>query len=81
MLPRWRAAELVAGQQHRHALRQEQRRQQIADLPLAQLDHLRIVGRSFDAAVPAQVVVVTVAVVFEIRFVVLLVRTQWRRTA
>ena len=52
-----RVAELVAGEQHRHAWREQQRRQEVALLPLAQLDDRRIVGRPFDAAVPAVVVV------------------------
>ena len=48
-----RAAELVAGKQHRRALRQQQRREEIALLALAQRDDLGIVGRAFGAAVPA----------------------------
>ena len=47
-----RAPDLVAAEQHRHALREQQRREQVALLPRAQRDDLRIVGRALDAAVP-----------------------------
>ena len=68
-----RAAELVAAEDHRHALRQQQRRQQVALLTGAQLVDLGIVGRSLGAAVPAAVVALAVAVVLAVRLVVLLV--------
>src|SRR6185503_6048251 len=51
-----RPAELVAVADHRHALRQQHRRQEVALLPFPQRLDLRILGRSFNAAVPAQVV-------------------------
>ena len=47
--------------------------QEILHLPVAQLLHRRIIGRTFDAAVPASVVVGSVAVVFAVGLVVLLV--------
>ena len=48
-----RAIQLVARQQHRHALREEQRGQHVAHLAAAQRDDAPVVGRTFDAAVPA----------------------------
>ena len=68
-----RARELVAAEQHRHALREEQRREEVPLLPRAQRVDVRIVGRPFDAAVPRAVVVGAVAVVLAVRVVVLLV--------
>ena len=67
------SADFIAGEQHRHALRQQQGGQQIAFLAPAQRVHLGIVGRALDAAVPAQVVVVAVAVVLAVGLVVFLV--------
>ena len=53
-----RAAELVAGEQHRHALRAEQQRAaRFARLARAQRADRRVVGRALGAAVPAEVVV------------------------
>src|SRR6185437_11781469 len=66
-------AELIAGQQHRRPLRQDQRRQHIADLPLPQSIDRGIVARAFLAAIPGAVVGVAVRVVLAIRLVVLLV--------
>jgi hypothetical protein len=68
-----RAAHLVAHEQHRHALREKQRREQVALLPLAELQDLRIVGLAFGAAVPRAVVALAVAVLFAVHLVVLLV--------
>ncbi len=68
-----RAADLVAAEQHRHALRQQQRGQQVALLACPQREHLGVVGRSLDAAVPRAVVVLAVAVVLAVGLVVLLV--------
>src|SRR5260370_20959788 len=64
-----RAPEFVAGLQHGHALRKEQRRQYIAQLPLSQLDDGGIVRKALDSAIPAQIVVVTIGVGIEIGFV------------
>ena len=60
-------------QNHRHALREQQRRQKIPLLPFAQFDDLRIVCRAFRAAVPGVIVVRAVAVVFAVRLIVLIV--------
>src|SRR5258708_28179695 len=64
-----RAPEFVAGLQHGHALRKEQRRQYVAQLPLSQLDDGGIVRKALDSAIPAQIVVVTIGVGIEIGFV------------
>ncbi len=66
-------ADLVAGEQHRHPQRQEQRGEQVAFLLVAQADDRRIISRSFDPAIPAEVRLVTVAVVLAIGLVVLVV--------
>ena len=66
-------AEFVAGGQHRRALRQQQCGQQGALQARAQRLHLGVVGRAFDAAVPAEVVAVAVAVVLAVGLVVALV--------
>src|SRR5260221_380835 len=46
------SAELVTGQQHRDALGEEQRHEEVPDLPFPQRVDLRVVGRPFGAAVP-----------------------------
>ena len=51
----------------------KQRREQVALLARAQRADLRVVGRPFDAAVPAAVVVLAVAVVLAVGLVVLVV--------
>src|SRR5207248_6270908 len=68
-----RAAELVAAEQHRDALREEQRGEEVPLLARAEHTHLRVVRRPLDAAVPRAVVVGAVAVLLEVRLVVLLV--------
>ena len=68
-----RAAHLVAHQQHRRAERQQVDRQQVARLAAAQGEHVGVVGGALGAAVPAQVVVGAVAVVFAVGLVVLAV--------
>ena len=67
------APELVAREQHRRALRQQQGGEEVAPLARAQLEDRRVVGRALDAAVPGQVVVVAVAVVLAVGLVVLVV--------
>lgn len=56
------AAHLVAGDQHRHARRQQERGQQIAQLAVAQCGDVRVVGLALGTAVPGPVVVGAVAV-------------------
>jgi hypothetical protein len=46
------AAELVAAEQHRRALGEQQRGEEVALLARAQREDLRVVGRTLDAAVP-----------------------------
>src|SRR5262249_8972083 len=66
-----RPPQLVAAQQHRPSRGEEERGQEVAHLPLAQRDDLRIVGRALDAVVPAAVVVASVPVLLAVRLVVL----------
>src|SRR5690606_8951577 len=54
---------LVAGEQHRGAVRQQQGGEEIALLTFAQNFYLRVVGRTLRAAVPAVVFVGAVGVV------------------
>src|SRR3546814_13129259 len=58
-----RPAELVASDQHRPALREQQRRHHVALLPHPQNVDFRVFGRTLVAAVPAYVVVASVPVV------------------
>ena len=67
------AAELVAVQQHRRALAEQQRGQEVALGPRAQRQDLRVVGRSLDAVVGRAVVALAVVVVLAVGLVVLLV--------
>ena len=67
------AAVLVAHQDHRHALADDEDRHREAAHPVAQGEDRGIVGRTLDAAIPRAVVVVAVAVVLAVRLVVLLV--------
>ncbi|MGC3974445.1 MAG: hypothetical protein QM771_08710 [Nitrospira sp.] len=53
VVPLLGAADLISPTQHRHALRKQQRRQHIPFLSEAQLAHGRIVGGTFNAAIPA----------------------------
>jgi hypothetical protein len=54
-------------------VREQQRGEEIAHLPVAQGVDFRVVGRAFDAVVPRQVVVAAVLIVFVVGFVVLVV--------
>ena len=67
------AAALVAEEEHRHALAQQQRGQQVLDLPQADGFDAAACGGAFDAVVVAEVVVVAVAVPLAVGLVVLLV--------
>ena len=73
VVPELRAPQLVSVADHRHALREQQRREEIALLALAQGPDVRILGRTLDAAVPAQIVVLAVPVVLAVLLVVLVV--------
>ena len=67
------AAHLIAGSQHRRALRQQQRGQQGPFQACAGAVDVRVVCRAFLPGIPAVVVVVAVAVVLAVGLVVLLV--------
>ena len=62
--------EFITSDQHRYALRQHQCRQHIFDLTLPHFVNDRLVGWAFDAKVIAEIIVVTVAVVFTISQIV-----------
>ncbi len=66
-------AELIARQQHRRPLRQQQRGQQIAHLPRTQRKDRRIIGVSLHAVVAGEVVRVAVTVVLAVGLVVAIV--------
>ncbi len=72
-MPCLRATDLVAAQDHRHALGKQQRGQEVALLTLAQGQHRRVVCRAFGAAVPGSIVRLAVAVVVAVGLVVLVV--------
>src|SRR6266576_2154744 len=67
------AADLIPMGDHRHALGQQQRREEITLLARPQCAYLGIVGWSFVPAVPRPVVALAVPVVFAVGLVVLLV--------
>src|SRR5262249_38805749 len=73
VVPALGARYLVAAQDHRNALRQQQRREEIPALPRPAVEDSGIVGRPFRAAVPRAVVALAVAVLLPIGLVVLLV--------
>ncbi len=66
-----RVPELVAGEQHRCARRQQQRREHRPDVPVAGGEDLRIVGRPFDPVVHRLVVVRPVPALLTVLVVVL----------
>ena len=66
-----RAAQLVAVREHRDALREGERREQIALHARAQRQHRRVVARALDARVRAPVGVRAVAILLAVGFVVL----------
>src|SRR5581483_10010793 len=68
-----RAAHLVAAEQHRYALGKEERRQEVALLAGAAVQHVGVVGRALDATVPRAVEALAVVVVLAVGLVVLLV--------
>src|SRR5205085_2396604 len=68
-----RVTKFVTGEQHRYTERQQQRREQVALLLVAQADDRGIVCWSLDPAIPAEIRVVPVAVLFTVGLVVLFV--------
>src|SRR5207245_4841749 len=73
VVPLLRATDFVAGQQHRDALREQQRREEVPLLACSQAVDRRIVRRSLDTTVPGAIVGLTVLIVLAVRFVVLVV--------
>ena len=67
------APHLVSHQQHRRAGRQQGQAKGVLDLAIAQPFDLGIGRRTFDAAVPAEIMVASITVSFAIRLVVLVV--------
>jgi hypothetical protein len=65
-----RASELITGKQHRHALREQKRRQDVADLPVAELDNFTIVSWTLGPAIPGSVARVAILVVFAVGLIV-----------
>src|SRR5437764_1302882 len=63
VVPPLAAAHLVAAQEHRHTLGQEDRGQEVALLAAAQRPDLRVVGRALGTAIPGPVVALAVVVV------------------
>src|SRR5882757_6747047 len=68
-----RVADLVAGEDQRRALRQQQAGELVLSEPAAQHEDVGIVGRALVAAIIAVVVVGAVAIFFAVRLVVLFV--------
>ena len=68
-----RASEFVARANHRGALREQEGREKVSHLSLAQRLDFRVFGWAFDAAVPRAIVRMAVAVVLAVRLVVLVV--------
>src|SRR6476660_4458516 len=70
------AQHLVAGEQHRDTLAQEQQGDGVARALPAELEYRGIVGLALHTRVPAEVVVAPIAVVLGVRLVVLAVGAQ-----
>ena len=64
---------LISAAEHRHALGKKQCREKIAALPVAQHVNLRLIGRTFDAAIPRLIIIVAVAVFVVVQLVVFFV--------
>src|SRR5262245_14386289 len=63
-------AELIAGEEHRYPLRQQQGGHEVARLLPTQGLHGRLIRRTLNATVPAIVVIGSILVVLAIRFIV-----------
>src|SRR5579884_3555763 len=61
--------DFVACQQHRHSSREQENRHKILDLTFAQRLNSRIVNLSFNTTIPAQIVIVAIAVLLAVEFV------------
>src|SRR5205085_1737716 len=71
-----RTRDLVPVRNHRHALGERQRCDEVAHGTVARVEDGRVVGRAFDAPVPADVVVIAVLIVLAVGLVVLLLVTD-----
>src|SRR4029077_16862036 len=69
-------APLISAAEHGHALGKKQCRQKIAALSVAQHVNLRVIGRTFHAAIPRLIIVVAVAVFVVVQLVVFFVVTD-----
>src|SRR4029453_10039644 len=70
------ATPLISAAEQRHALGKKQCREKIAALPVAQHVKLRVIGRTFGAAIPRLIIVVAVAVRVAVQLVVFFVITD-----
>src|SRR2546428_10985223 len=73
VVPALRASNLVAAKQHRHTLRQKQRREEVALLTRTPRLDLWIVSATFRTQIPRSVVALAIAILFTVRVVVLFV--------
>src|SRR6185437_1511926 len=62
-------ADLIAGEDHRHALREKEGGKEVATLLLAQANYILVVGWAFGTAIPRDVIVRSVVVVFAVSFI------------
>src|SRR4051794_11652016 len=63
----------ISAAEYRHPLGKKQCGEKIAALPVAQIINLRIIARTFNAAIPRLIIVIAVAIFVVVQFVVLFV--------
>src|SRR5580765_5516271 len=63
----------IPAAEHRHPLGKKQCREKIAALPIAQFVNLRVIGRTFKAAIPRLIIVIAVPVFIVVQLIVLFV--------
>src|SRR5689334_22778692 len=73
IVPTLCAPHFVTHEQHGHTHSEQRDGQKVLHLPVSELLHCGIIGGTFNAAVPAAVVVGAVTVVFAVGFVMLVV--------
>src|SRR3974390_578395 len=66
-----RLTDFVSHEYHRDTQREDRDDQEVLDLAIAQSFHLGVLGWTFNAAVPAAIVVSAVAIAFAVRVIVL----------
>src|SRR4051812_3392165 len=64
---------LISAAEHRHALGKKECREKIAALLVAQLVNLRVIGRTFNAAIPRLIIVIAVLIFIVVQLVVFFV--------